>query len=188
MSTKRVHVKFITVHRIFFFHPSTANKHSETKRDTHIPTSVHKINCLNRNCRLWDACWSLYRSILLMTYVCRVPSLHLVSRVKVLNLFYFAHVSLAVKEVVGVPILQVFSIGHHGGGFVGWTVHQRLVGGCGRQPLALDVGLYPEVGEEEEEEDTVHPNEVDPKGNLVVTLLHEVVLADVDGDQDKLRL
>lgn len=73
MSTKRVHVKFITVHRIFFFHPTTANEHSVTKRDTHIPTSVHKINCLNRNCRLRDACWSLYRSILLIDF-CVSPS------------------------------------------------------------------------------------------------------------------
>lgn len=73
MSTKCVHVMFITVHRIFFLHPTTANKHSVTKRDTHIPTSVHKINRLNRNCCLWDACWSLYRSILLID-LCVPPS------------------------------------------------------------------------------------------------------------------
>lgn len=124
----------------------------------------------------------------LSTYVCPLLSLHLVSRVKMLDLFYFAHESLAVEVVVCMPVLQVFTIGHHGAGFAGWTVHLRLLGGCGRQPLALDVSLYPEVGEEEEEEDTVHPNEVDPNGNLVVTLFHEVVLADVNGDQDKLCL
>lgn len=124
----------------------------------------------------------------LSTYVCCLLSLHLVSRVKILDLFHFAHESLAVEVVVGMPVLHVFSIGHHGDGVAGRTVHLWLLGGCGRQPLALDVGLYPEVGEEEEEEDTVHPDKVDPKGNLVVTLFHEVVLADVDGDQDKLRL
>lgn len=94
--------------------------------------------------------------------------------------------------VVGVPVPQVFPIGHHGDGFAGWAIHFRPVRRCRRrrrrQPLALDVGLYPEVGEEEEEEDAVHPNEVDPNGKLVVTLFHEVVLADVKGDQNELRL
>lgn len=83
--------------------------------------------------------------------------------------------------VVRVPILQVFPIGHHGDGFAGGAVLFWLVP-YGGEPLALHVGLYPKVGEEEEEEDAIHPNEVDPKGNLVVTLFHEVVLADVDGD------
>lgn len=58
----------------------------------------------------------------------------------------------------------------------------------GREPVALYVGLHPKIGEEEEEEKAVHPDQVDPQGDLVVTLLHEIVLADVDGDQDKLRL
>lgn len=85
-------------------------------------------------------------------------------------------------------VLQVFAVGHHVDGLAGRAVRLWLLGGRGRQPLALDVGLYPEVGEEQEEEDTVDPNEVDPHGHLVVTLVHEVVLADVNGDQDKLRL
>lgn len=89
--------------------------------------------------------------------------------------------------MVCVPVLQVLSIGHHADVLAGQAV---LLGPLchGREPLALDVGLYPKVGEEEEEEDAVYPNEVDPEGNLVVTLFHEVVLADVNGDYNKLRL
>lgn len=84
-------------------------------------------------------------------------------------------------------VLQVFPIGHHCDMFTDRTVLFRHL--CrGREPLGLDVGLYPKVGEEEEKEDTIDPNEVDPKGNLVVTLFHEVVLADVNGDQNKLSL
>ncbi len=82
--------------------------------------------------------------------------------------------------VVCVPILQVLPIGHHSDRFAGRAVQFRLAV-CDREPLTLYVGLYPKIGEEEEEEDAVHPNEVDPKGNLEVTFLHEVVLADVDG-------
>lgn len=55
----------------------------------------------------------------LSTCVCRLLSLHLLSRVKMLDLLYFAHESLAVQVVVGVSVLQVFPIGHHGGGFAG---------------------------------------------------------------------
>lgn len=56
------------------------------------------------------------------------------------------------------------------------------------QPLAPDVGLDPEVGEEHKEEGTVDPDEVDKERDLVVTLLHEVVLGDVNGHQYKLDL
>lgn len=85
--------------------------------------------------------------------------------------------------VVCVPVLHVLPIGHHAGRAVLLGLPRH-----GREPLTLDVGLYPKVGEEEKEEDTVHPNEVDPEGNLVVTLFHEVVLADVNRDYNKLRL
>lgn len=44
------------------------------------------------------------------------------------------------------------------------------------------------MGEEEEEEGSIDPDEVNPEGYLVVTLLHEVVLADVTTDQNKLDL
>ena len=56
------------------------------------------------------------------------------------------------------------------------------------QPLALDVRLDPEVGEEDEEESAVHPDEVDDQGELVVAGVHEVVLGGVEGDQHKLDL
>lgn len=64
----------------------------------------------------------------LSIYVCCLLSLHLVS-VKKLDLFYFAHEGLAVDVVVGVPVFQVFPIGHHRDGFAGGTVHLRLLGG-----------------------------------------------------------
>lgn len=89
--------------------------------------------------------------------------------------------------LVRVPILHVLPVGHHADVLAGRAV---LPGPLprGGEPLALDVGLYPKVGEEEEEEDAVHPDEVDPEGNLVVALFHEVVLADVNGDENELRL
>lgn len=54
----------------------------------------------------------------LSTHVCHLLSLHLVSRVKMLDLFYFPHGRLAVEGVVAVPVLTVFPIGHHRDGFV----------------------------------------------------------------------
>lgn len=85
------------------------------------------------------------------------------------------------------PILQVLAICHYSNiiadeAVLFWFVH------CDRRPVPLDVGLYPKMGEEEEEEGTVDPDEVDPQGNLVITLFHEVVLADVNRDQNKLGL
>ena len=56
------------------------------------------------------------------------------------------------------------------------------------QPLALNVCLDPEVGEEDEEEGAVYPDEVNDHGELVVTGVHEVVLCSVEGDQHKLDL
>lgn len=82
---------------------------------------------------------------------------------------------------------MVFTIGHDSDGFTGQPV---LFGPVvyGGEPVALYVGLHPKVGEEEEEEEAVHPDQVYPYGHLIVTVLHEVVLADVDGDQNKLHL
>ena len=111
----------------------------------------------------------------------------LISRVIKLDFLYFAQEDFAVGVVERIPILQVFAIRHHGDRFTSWAIQFWLVV-CDRKPFALYVGLHPKVGEEEEEEDTIHPDQVDPKGNLVVTSLHEVVLADVNGDQNKLRL
>lgn len=47
------------------------------------------------------------------------------------------------------------------------------------QPLAFGVRLIPEIGEEHEEDGTIHPDEVDDDRILVVTAGHEVVLGDV---------
>lgn len=87
-----------------------------------------------------------------------------------------------------IAILHLFAVGHHGnvanGNAVGMTISNaillelRLLGCC-RQPFTLYVGLNPEVGEEYEEEGSVHPDEVNEHGHLKVTLLHEVVLRDV---------
>lgn len=57
-----------------------------------------------------------------------------------------------------------------------------------RQPFALCVGLVPEVGEEDEEDGPINPDEVDEDGELVLTAGHEVILRDVDRDNHKLCL
>lgn len=63
----------------------------------------------------------------------------------------------------------------------------RLFSALG-QPLALDVGLVPEVGEEDEEEGAVHPDKVDDHRHLVITARHEVILCSMKGHQHKLHL
>lgn len=62
-----------------------------------------------------------------------------------------------------------------------------LFGALG-QPLALDVGLVPEVGEEDEEEGAVHPDKVEDHRHLVITAGHKVILCSVKGHQHKLHL
>lgn len=57
-----------------------------------------------------------------------------------------------------------------------------------RQPLALHVSLDPEIGEQEEEEGSVNPDEVDDDGELVVAAVHEVILGSMEGNQHKLDL
>lgn len=56
------------------------------------------------------------------------------------------------------------------------------------QPFALGVGLVPEVGEEDEEDGPINPDEVDEDGELVLAAGHEVILGDVDGDNHELCL
>lgn len=56
------------------------------------------------------------------------------------------------------------------------------------KPLALHVSLDPEVGEEHEEEGSIHPDEVDDHGELVIAGVHEVILGSVKRHQDKLDL
>lgn len=57
-----------------------------------------------------------------------------------------------------------------------------------RQPFAPHIGLHPEVGEQDKEECAVDPDEMDEERYLVVTLLHEVVLGDVERNKYKLGL
>lgn len=111
----------------------------------------------------------------------------LISTVTKLDFLHFSQEDFAIGAEVTIPIFCVFAIGHHSDMFTGWTIHFWLVF-IDRQPFAPYVGLHPEVREENEEEDTVHPNKMDPQGNLVVAFFHEVVLADVNGDQNKLYL
>lgn len=56
------------------------------------------------------------------------------------------------------------------------------------QPLTLDVSLDPEVGEEDEKEGSVHPDEVDDHWELVVAAIHKVILGSMDRHQDELGL
>lgn len=56
------------------------------------------------------------------------------------------------------------------------------------QALTLHVSLHPEVGEEHEEEGSVHPDKVDDCGELVVAVVHEVILGCVKRHEDKLDL
>lgn len=48
-----------------------------------------------------------------------------------------------------------------------------------RQPLAFGIRVIPEIGEEQEEDSTIHPDQVDDDRVLVVTAGHEVILGDV---------
>lgn len=56
------------------------------------------------------------------------------------------------------------------------------------QPLALGVGVVPEVEEKEQENQAVRADDVDKDGELVWAVLHEEVLGDVGGNHDKLDL
>jgi len=48
--------------------------------------------------------------------------------------------------------------------------------------------MVPEVEEEEEEDDAIQSNEVDENGVCVRTFFHEIVLANMNGHDDKLDL
>ena len=56
------------------------------------------------------------------------------------------------------------------------------------QPLALGVGVVPEVEEEEEEDKAVQADDVHEDGELVRAVLHEEILEDVGGDDYELDL
>lgn len=107
-------------------------------------------------------------------------------RVPKLDFFYFAHEDFAIGVVVSIPVLNMLAICHHIDRFAGRAI-LFCPFLCGGKTFALNVGLHPEVGEEEEEEDAVHQDQADPQGVLIVTLFHKVVLADVNGDQNELR-
>lgn len=55
-----------------------------------------------------------------------------------------------------------------------------------RQPLALGVGVVPEVEEEEQENQAIQANDVDEDRELVGTVLHEEILGNVGGYHNKL--
>lgn len=74
-----------------------------------------------------------------------------------LDFLYFSNENFAVGVMVSVPVPDVFAIGHHFNGFTGWAVLYGFVV-WDRKSFAFYVGLHPEVGEEEEEEDAVHPD------------------------------
>lgn len=99
-----------------------------------------------------------------------------------------AAVLVASGAVAGAPVvdavavLVVFAVGVHGCAVL--TLFNVLFW----QPLTLHVSLDPEVGEEHEEEGSVHPDEVEDHGELVVAAVHEVILGSVERYQDKLGL
>lgn len=114
---------------------------------------------------------------------------------KILSLLHLTHVATAVLMVAGalgcavggsvvdaVAVLVVFAVGVHGCAVL--TRPDVLF----RQPLTLHIRLNPEVGEEDKEEGSVHPDKVDDNGELVVTTVHEVILSSMKRYQDKLGL
>jgi len=112
----------------------------------------------------------------------------------ILGLLHFAELRAAVLAlrrgrsvtfVADGAVFTVLAVGVNGGVHATVQAPLRVLLG---QPLALDVRLHPEVGEEHEEEGAVHPDEVDDDGELVVAGVHEVVLRGVEGDQHKLDL
>lgn len=56
------------------------------------------------------------------------------------------------------------------------------------KPLALGVRVIPEVEEQGEKEQAIKGNNVYEDGELIGAILHEEVLTNVNGDDDKLRL
>lgn len=57
-----------------------------------------------------------------------------------------------------------------------------------RKPLALCVGVVPEVEEEEEEDQTVEADDVDEDRKPIRAILYEEILGDVGGHHNKLDL
>lgn len=54
--------------------------------------------------------------------------------------------------------------------------------------LALGVRMIPEVEEQEEKDHAIESDDVNEDGVLIGAILHEEVLANVSGDDHKLRL
>lgn len=100
---------------------------------------------------------------------------------------------LVVLLPVGKAVLVMYAVavsegcGAVGQDGTGLAFLSRLFGTLGK-PLALHVGLVPEVGEEDEEEGAIHPDEVEDHRHLIVTAGHEVILCSVKGHQHKLHL
>lgn len=98
-----------------------------------------------------------------------------------------AAVLVATRAVGGpvvdaVAVLVVFAIG------VDSCAVLTLLNVLFWQPLTLHVSLDPEVGEEHKEEGSIHPDEVDDNGELVIAGVHEVILGSVKRYEDKLDL
>lgn len=86
-------------------------------------------------------------------------------------------------------VLQVCAVSQHGHlSTISVAVLLRFSFAADGEPLAFDVSLDPEVGEQDEEQHAVNPDEVDKDGHLVFTVFHEVILRDVDGHHNKLSL
>lgn len=86
-------------------------------------------------------------------------------------------------------VLRVCAVSQYGHlGAVSIAILLGFVFATGRKPLALDISLDPEVGEENEEQHAVHPDEVDEYGHLVFAVFNEVILRDVDRHHDELSL
>lgn len=78
---------------------------------------------------------------------------------------------------------------------IGVPIHDSVAVVCPRlslqhfwQPLALGVGVVPEVEEEKQENQAIRANDVDEDGELVWAVLYEEILGDVAGHHNKLDL
>lgn len=91
-------------------------------------------------------------------------------------------VFIAFAILVGFPVLVALSVCISGGAVLVLALVLLW------QTFALHVSLDPEVGEEDEEEGSVHPDEVDDCWELVAAAVHEVILGGVEGYEDKLDL
>lgn len=110
----------------------------------------------------------------------------------VFHLLHFFYFPVCRKSIgmMDFPVFQMFLMIRSADHPVRHTVLLwYLFSNCGGwETLALDVRLDPKVGEQQEEQHAIDPDEVDPDGDLVIAVLQKVILRDVNGHHDELSL